>query len=90
MTRAAHGEDESAGDACIFCELRGRNADLVVFRPDDPWTVARASLEGRLVTPYLGRKLYGIVERTYLRGARIFEHGGPFPAPRGRLITTFM
>jgi allantoinase len=68
----------------------GFDADLVVFRPDDPWTVARASLEGRLVTPYLGRKLYGIVERTYLRGARIFEHGGPFPAPRGRLITTFM
>ena len=31
VTRAAHGEDESAGDACIFCELRGRNAELVVF-----------------------------------------------------------
>jgi ATP adenylyltransferase len=31
VTRAAHGEDESAGDGCIFCELRGRDSDLVVF-----------------------------------------------------------
>jgi ATP adenylyltransferase len=34
VTRAAHGEDESApGDesACIFCEPRGPNADLVVY-----------------------------------------------------------
>jgi len=35
VTRAAHGEDDSApGDSstCIFCEPRGPNADLVVFR----------------------------------------------------------
>ena len=35
MTRASHGEDESApgdtNDACIFCEPRGRNADLILF-----------------------------------------------------------
>ena len=34
MTRAAHGEDESAprdDNTCIFCEPRGRNADLVLF-----------------------------------------------------------
>ena len=34
MTRAAHGEDDSApgnNDACIFCEPRGPNADLVLF-----------------------------------------------------------
>jgi ATP adenylyltransferase len=35
VTRAAHGEDDSApGDSstCIFCEPRGPNAELVVFR----------------------------------------------------------
>jgi len=35
VTRAAHGEDDNApGDSstCIFCEPRGPNADLVVFR----------------------------------------------------------
>jgi ATP adenylyltransferase len=35
VTRAAAGEDESApggNDTCIFCEPRGPNADLVVFR----------------------------------------------------------
>jgi ATP adenylyltransferase len=34
VTRAAHGEDESAagdGNTCIFCEPRGPNADLVVY-----------------------------------------------------------
>jgi ATP adenylyltransferase len=34
VTRAAHGEDESApgnNDACIFCEPRGPNADLIVY-----------------------------------------------------------
>jgi len=34
VTRAAHGEDDSApgnNDACIFCEPRGPNADLVLF-----------------------------------------------------------
>ena len=34
VTRAAHGEDESApGDsgACIFCQPRGPNADLVLY-----------------------------------------------------------
>jgi allantoinase len=68
----------------------GFDADLVVFRPDESWTVTQASLEGGLVTPYLGRKLYGIVERTYLRGARIFERGRPLPAARGRVVTTLM
>jgi hypothetical protein len=29
VTRASHAEDES--DACIFCEPRGRNADLLLF-----------------------------------------------------------
>jgi allantoinase len=64
----------------------GFDADLVVLKPDAPWTVDQSSLESRLVTPYLGRQLYGIVERTYLRGMRVFERGRPFDTPRGRLI----
>jgi ATP adenylyltransferase len=34
VTRAVHGEDDSApadSSACIFCEPRSRNADLIVF-----------------------------------------------------------
>jgi ATP adenylyltransferase len=35
VTRAAHGEDAPGdndnNDACIFCGLRGRNTDLIVF-----------------------------------------------------------
>jgi ATP adenylyltransferase len=31
VTRAAHEEDGSTGDECIFCEPRGPNADLLLF-----------------------------------------------------------
>jgi len=65
----------------------GFDADLVVLEPDAAWTVSQQSLDGSPVTPYVGRQLHGIVERTYLRGERIFERGRPFEAPSGRLIT---
>ncbi|MGX5658049.1 allantoinase AllB, partial [Geodermatophilus nigrescens] len=45
----------------------GRDADLVAFAPDEPFTVGR--LEHRNpVTPYAGRELTGVVRRTWLRG----------------------
>jgi allantoinase len=68
----------------------GFDADLVVFKPHEDWTVNQQSLEAGLVTPYVGRRLYGIVERTYLRGVRVFERGRVFGPPRGRLLVTSM
>jgi allantoinase len=65
----------------------GFDADLVVWKPDAAWTVGERSLDGGLANPYAGRQLYGIVERTYLRGVRIFERERPFAAPAGRLLT---
>jgi allantoinase len=45
----------------------GKDADLVAFAPDAAWTVGQ--LEHRTpVTPYAGRRLYGVVRRTWLRG----------------------
>jgi allantoinase len=58
----------------------GYDADLVVFDPDTDFTVDSP-------TPYDGRRLRGVVERTYLRGARIYERGRSMESPRGRLLT---
>ena len=65
----------------------GFDADLVVFEPDATWTVEPRVLEpDHAVTPYRGLQLFGVVERTYLRGMRVYERGCPFDAPRGRII----
>lgn len=39
------------------------------------------------MTPYAGRNLRGVVERTYLRGSCIYERGMPMPPARGRVLT---
>jgi allantoinase len=64
----------------------GYDADLVVFRPDVEFVVDPASLPSR--HPYAGRRLRGVVERTYLRGERIYcRHEGWAASPRGTLLT---
>lgn len=57
----------------------GKDADLVAFAPDEPFTVGR--LEHRNpVTPYAGRELTGVVRRTWL-GGRAADG-----SPLGRLL----
>ncbi len=65
----------------------GLYADLVVWNPEEWWTVDPARLHQRhRLTPYAGRVLKGVVEATYLRGERIFERG-EFPSePRGEIL----
>jgi allantoinase len=47
----------------------GADADLVVFAPDQPFTVAAERLRHRHpLTPYAGRTLTGVVRQTWLRG----------------------
>ena len=61
----------------------GNHADLVVFAPDEQFTVDAAALHHRhAVSPYDGRTLSGGVRRTYLHGTQI-DLAGP---PRGRSI----
>lgn len=60
----------------------GYDADLVVFAPEEAFTVEAANLLHRnKVTPYEGRKLYGVVRTTFLRGEVIGT-----TAPAGRLL----
>jgi allantoinase len=62
----------------------GADADLVVFAPDQSFTVDPGRLHHRNpVTPYAGRTLNGVVRRTWLRGQPIDLNA----EPRGRLLS---
>ena len=66
----------------------GYDADLVVFDPDAELTVtADMLLHRHPVTPYLGARLRGTVEATYVRGALAYDRRhGPALTPVGRLL----
>ena len=60
----------------------GYDADLVVFDPDETWTVDGSQLLHRHpLTPYDGLTLAGRVRATYLRGDLIYDHSGTSPTP---------
>ena len=62
----------------------GYDADLVVFDPDAAFPVTAAALHHRhKVTPYEGQRLQGRVERTYLRGHKVYDAGQFEDTPRG-------
>jgi allantoinase len=66
----------------------GYDADLVLFDPDAEFSVDAHTMHLRDTrTPYIGRRLRGIVERTYLRGRRIYERGKAIERrPSGRVL----
>jgi allantoinase len=66
----------------------GYDADLVVFNPDREWTVdANALLHRHRLTPYLGERLRGLVEMTFVRGELAYTSlKGPAHTPFGRLL----
>jgi len=66
----------------------GKDADLVVFEPDESSEVDPSELHHRNpITPYAGRRLDGRVAATYVRGVEVYSDGR-FPVePAGRLLT---
>jgi allantoinase len=63
----------------------GKDADFVIFDPLSEFEVSETLLHYRhAVSPYLGEKLRGKVQATYLRGNLVFKDG-EFPGePQGR------
>jgi allantoinase len=66
----------------------GRDADLVIWDPDDQFVVDATMLQHRhKVTPYEGMRLRGVVRETWLRGERVYDRGHFAPEPRGELLS---
>ena len=65
----------------------GFDADFAVFDCESEFTLTEKQLHHRHpISPYLGHRLTGVVQQTYLRGKRIFQYG-EFPTkPAGREV----
>ena len=76
------GLENKKGAIAVGCD-----ADLVIWNPEASFRVDPARLHHRhKLTPYAGRDLFGIVETTFLRGQKAFEHGEVAAAPTGRVL----
>ena len=65
----------------------GRDADLVLWEPEEEFTVEPARLQQRhKLTPYAGRRLRGRVHTTLVRGARVWHEGRLEQAAGGRFL----
>ena len=54
----------------------GCDADLVVWDPNETFTLKESQILHRhKVTPYLGKKLSGVVKMTFVRGQKVYDEG---------------
>lgn len=64
----------------------GGDADIVIWNPEKEFVVEPDRLHHRhKLTPYAGRTLAGVVEKTFLRGEKIYDAGEFTTGPRGLL-----
>lgn len=65
----------------------GSDADLVIWNPDQQFTVAANALHHRhKITPYEGEVLDGVVQKTFLRGKKIYDAGHFANEPLGHIL----
>jgi allantoinase len=65
----------------------GREANFVVFDPEAEFLVTAEKLHTRhAISPYVGERLRGVVQATYLRGEAVCEDGRFAGELRGREI----
>jgi allantoinase len=77
-------------ESCKGALAPGYDADLIVFDPDAEFKVEPGMLHHRhKATPYEGRTLRGRVEKTFLRGRKIYDAGQFGDGPTGRPILRF-
>jgi len=56
--------------------VEGKAADLICFAPDAEFVVtAESILHRHKLTPYLGRTLKGVVQRTFVAGRLVYDRG---------------
>jgi allantoinase len=65
----------------------GYDADLVLWDPDQEFTVDESRLQQRhKLSPYAGRRLRGTVRTTFVRGQRVWDRGALVQARTGVLV----
>jgi allantoinase len=65
----------------------GYDADLMVWDPDEGFTVDASRLKQRhKITPYAGRRLRGRVWTTFVRGERVWDEGRLVRSGSGQLL----
>jgi allantoinase len=66
---------------------KGYDADFVIWNPEATFTLSSEMIHHRhKVTPYTGQTLFGVVEKTFLRGIEIYERDSFLLGPMGRTI----
>jgi len=66
----------------------GSDADFVIWNPEKQFKVEANALHHRhKLTPYQDRILQGVVEKTFLRGRKIYDAGEFLGEPHGILLT---
>ncbi len=66
----------------------GYDADIVVWNPEVSYTLTRGRILHRhKVTPYEGSVLYGVVEKTFVRGTAVYDNGLLSDTPHGVIVT---
>ena len=67
----------------------GYDADIVVWSPEESQTIEQSRIfHKHKVTPYDGRKLFGVVKKTYVRGEKVFDKGQLAHSASGQNIVT--
>jgi allantoinase len=67
---------------------KGFDADIVVWHPEKEFEVVPEIIQFKnKLTPYEGMNLRGVVEATYVRGAKVYERGQFSANTAGELIT---
>lgn len=65
----------------------GYDADLVLWDPEASFNVTAQDIFFRHpVTPYVDQSLYGVVQRTWVRGQEVFHQGAHSTEPQGRFV----
>ncbi len=64
----------------------GYDADLIFFDPDQEFEVTPGELRHRhKVSPYIGQRLRGVVQTTFVRGQKVYHEGSLVGPPKGQL-----
>ncbi len=64
----------------------GKDADLILFHPDEALEWPHILHHRHKLTPYEGRPLKGVVERTIVRGMTIYHRGEFCPSASGDIL----